>query len=174
MVNSKRSHLLPHILNHGKPDHDIPMLNMPSDDYRQHKIHWKWSLIQKTDNVKMYCYFALWNCFQKATRTVKKALFSLAQAKRLSLRMRIGYATWPLCDIAEHHNDPTVKKQGHKLEITNKHPVKVWEHCNSRRAKCNRTAHVHLLVSSKHADKHSFPLSGTQEQIKHGTNSELN
>lgn len=86
MVNSNSSHLLPHISNHGTPDHHFPILNMPLADYKQHKIHHKWSLIQEQTEGN-------WKCDSSWLKMIQYRYFS-ASRQRLSLNKKL------LCNVA--------------------------------------------------------------------------
>lgn len=176
MVNSNSSQVLPHIFNHGIPDHHLLTRHMPSDDFTVGSTKYTkndiWSKKGQCKNVKEKDPCALWKC-KRSTRSVRKAPVLLCNGCLWGWENRLcNVASATLLSITM----PQLwKKQGHKLVITNTHTVKAWECCNSRRAKCNWTAaHVQLLVNSNHADKHYFPLSGIQEQIKHDINLELN
>lgn len=79
-------------------------------------------------------------------------MFASGNRTPLKSRIKSGFMTRPLCDIAEHHSGLAVKKQGHILPKTNicttvkRRPARALRAEGTNRA----TAHVDLLFVSKH------------------------
>lgn len=119
----------------------------------------------------LLCLRTMWRCYSICE---KNTFVASRQMSSLRLRMKSGYAMWPLCDIAEHHSHPTVKKQGRNLVITSiqrkSENTAITEKSQTQEDKCScspvgQTCWQRLL-SPWVEYKYRFNMAHTQSWIK--------